>query len=391
MSVVLALLLAFPAVSIGACGGDDPVEPAVQRVTASPTADAGQPTAYEAERWGFSLTYDAGDFRLESTESTSSLPLSPSLLTGRELELKGLKTLDVNLTRTDADSLAASPGVGVTVQQLDFSNGEEGIGLARYALDVQLAELDRAWDGALWDEPLLSALGGSVDAVSVDAVGYDQAAATELHVRLSVAVLGRFVYTIREYAPRDQWDKTEAALDAVVQSIELQPLAGMDGLQPRNVLYENARYSFSLELPAAFPVVAQSEDPTSQLEFGAEFSDFAASPLVAAAVGVAEAPEGIGNSQSRLLETFYRTAAEQLRDEPAVVKVRSPQAVKLNGSTAWVIDVTRRQSDGTELRTRTYDIWHNSSVYSVIVRGRSDDWKADWAVLSRIVDSFHID
>jgi hypothetical protein len=387
---VLAFLLACPAVSISACG-DDPAEPAVQQVTASPTADAGQPTAYKAERWGFSLTYDAGDFRLESTESTSSLPLSPSLLTGRELQLKGLKTLDVNLTRTDADSLAAAPGVGVTVQQLDFSNGEEGVGLARHALHVQLAELDRAWDGALWDEPLLSALGGSVDALSVDAVGYDQAAATELHVRLSVAVLGRFVYTIREYAPRDRWDEAEATLGAIVQSIELQPLGGMDGLQPRNVLYENARYSFSLELPAAFPVVDQSEDPTPQLEFGAEFCDFAASPLVAAAVGVAAAPEGIGNSQSRLLETFYRTAAEQLRDEPAVVKVRSPQAVKLNGSTAWVIDVTRRQSDGTELRTRTYDIWHNSSVYSVIVRGRSDDWKADWAVLSRIVDSFHID
>jgi hypothetical protein len=106
VGVVLAFLLACPAVSISACG-DDPAEPAVQQVTASPTADAGQPTAYKAERWGFSLTYDAGDFRLESTESTSSLPLSPSLLTGRELQLKGLKTLDVNLTRTDADRSAA--------------------------------------------------------------------------------------------------------------------------------------------------------------------------------------------------------------------------------------------------------------------------------------------
>lgn len=390
VALTAALLLALATLLPGGCG-DDEKRPATGRVTASPSAGAGEVTTYDAKTWGFSLNYDAGTFRLESTESTSSLPLSASLFTGRELELRDLKTFDVGLTRTHTDNRAAAPGVSVTAQRLAHSSGAEGVGLARHALDVQLAELGRVWDGALWDEPQASALGGSIDAFTVDAVGYDQAAASELHVRLTVATLGRFLYTVREYAPRDQWDDAEPELAAIVRSVRLEQPGDMAGLQPRSVRYENARYTFSLELPAAFPVVSQAKRPTPDLQFGAQFCDFAVSPLVAVAVGVAEAPEGIGNSQSRLLETFYRDAAEQLRDEPAVVQVRQPKAVKLNGGTAWVIDVTRRQADGSELRTRTYDIWHNSNVYSVIARGRAADWQADWKVLGRIVASFHID
>lgn len=389
--LAIGLITLLPATAaVAGCGDDDPT-PAAQPVSTSLSPSAGELTTFAAERWGFSLAYESSLFRLESTESRSDLPLSPSLLTGRDLELRGLKTFDLGLTATDVTQSTAAPGVGVTVQQLTYSVGEDGLGLARHALGTQLSELERVWDGALWDEPQSSALGGAVDAVTVDAVGYDPAAGAELYVRTSVAAVGRFLYTVREFAPRDQWDEMESRLRTIVDSIELDPLGGMDGLQPRSVQYDNERYGFSLELPAAFPLVSQKEDPTPDLQFGTQFCDFSESPLVSVAVGISDAPEGIGNSQSRLLETFYRSAADKLANEPGVEDVRPPRAVKMNGGTAWVLDVTRRQSDGQKLRTRTYDIWHDSTVYSLITRGRVDHWQTDRGVLDRIVDSFHID
>jgi hypothetical protein len=374
------------ATGLAACGDDKP--PTV-KVTATPSEKPTGLSTYRAAEWGFSLRYDAAAYELQSNEGSSSFSLGPSIFTGKPLELTDLPSLHVSLLTAPADQGAATPGVSVAAQRLPFSVGDIGDGLAAWIRDDVLNQIRVTWGNVLTDQPRVTEVGG-MSAWTFEAVGFDEAAAAELHLRVYVAAFGDYVYTLRMSAPRERWDDLEPALAAILDSFAVDNAAADPGPSPRERPYQDEQYGFSLTVPEGLVNAQQRDTPTLDLLFGVQFVDVQTTPEIALAVGVAAAPEGIGNSQSGLLEKFYRGAAEQLREQPGVVAVADPREVDLGGDTAWVLDVTRKLADGRQLRTLTYDVWHNSYVYSVSARGRPDKWGSHWGLLEPAVLSFRV-
>jgi len=390
VTLALVTALAGGAFAISGCGEDEP-EPVPAAFTSTPSPTASGVTTYTAAGWGVSLSYESTDFALRTVESTSQLELGPSLLSDDPLTLAGLQTLDVTLELADATPAGpVVPQVSLTARRLPFSTGEDAEGLVRLVLDQTLAGLEKSLAGVLIEEPRSTDLGGAAVALEVEAVGDDAVAEDELHVRAIVATVGRYLYVARATALDATWAEVEPALTSVLDSVRLEGDDELSDLSAGDLEYVNDRYHFALTLPAGFPLVRNGEDPSPQLEFGAEFTDVSGSPLVAVSVGVAEAPGSVGNSQSRVMQAFYREAVDKLREEPTVVEARDPEAIKMNGATAWLIDVTKKTPDGDTVRTRTYDVWHDDYVYSIVAQGRATDWVADWSVLNPIIESFRI-
>jgi hypothetical protein len=379
-------LVALTALALAGCGEN---EPKPVRVTATPSQQPTGLSTYRAAEWGYSLRYDAADYGLDSIEGRSNLTLGPSLFTGTPVRLSGLPTLDTSFLLVPADDGAADPSLSIAAQRLPFSVGDMGEGLGAWLRDQLLDQIGAAWGDPLTDEPRLTEIGGVAGAWVFEAVGFDEAAATELHVRATIVAFGDYVYTLRISAPRERWDEVEPGLAELEQAFAIdnadEPPRG-----PVQRTYAKEKYGFSLEAPEGMVQAQEGGDPSPELTFGVQFADVRVSPLIALSVGVTAAPEGIGNSQSGLLEKFYRNAAEQLKEQPGVTAVAGPQEVDLGGDTAWMLDVTRTLS-GRELRTRTYDVFHNDYVYSIIACGRADEWAADWQVLEPGVFSFDVD
>lgn len=379
-------LVALAAVALAGCGED---EPKPIRVTATPSQQPTSLSIYRAGEWDYSLRYDAADYELNSNEGRSDIPLGPSLFTGKPVRLSGLPALDTRFVLVPAGEGAADPSLSIAAQRLPFSVGDTGEGLGAWLRDDLLEQIGTAWGDLLTDEPRLTEIGGVAGAWTFEAVGFDEAAAAELHLRATIVAFGDYVYTLRVSAPRERWDEVEPSI------AELEASFAVDNADdpPRGPVrrtYTSEKYGFSLDVPEGMVNAREGGDPSPDLTFGVQFADVQVSPLIALSVGVTAAPEGIGNSQSGLLEKFYRNAAEQLKEQPGVTAVAGPREVDLSGDTAWMLDVTRTL-EGTELRTRTYDVFHNDYVYSIIACGRADEWAADWQVLEPGVFSFDVD
>jgi hypothetical protein len=382
--------LALVALAVFAAAGCGEDEPKPVKVTATSSQPPTGFSTYRAEAWGYSLRYDAADYELNSNESRSTITLGPSLFTGKPVHLSRLPTLDTSFALVPADEGVANPSLAIATQRPPFSVGDMGEGLGAWIRDDLLEQIGTTWGDLLTDEPRLTEIGGVAGAWTFEAVGFDEAAAAELHLRATVVAFGEYIYTLRVSAPRESWDEVEPGLAELEESFAIDA-AGDPPRGPVRRTYANEKYGFSLEVPEGMVNAQEGDDPSPDLTFGVQFDDVSVSPLVALSVGVTAAPEGIGNSQSGLLEKFYRNAAEQLEEQPGVTAVAVPQEVDLRGGAAWMLDVTRKQADGSELRTRTYDIWHNDYVYSIIACGRADEWAADWEQLEPGVLSFDVD
>jgi hypothetical protein len=389
LPVVLSLAAVLvPVWGLAACGGDD--KPQTVKFTPTPSEKPTGRTTYRAKDWGFSLSYEAAEYELRSDQGSSSLLMGPSIFTGEPLDLSGRPSVNVSLLMSPADRGAATPTVSVAAQRLPFSVDAVGDGLAAWVRDDLLRQLGTSWGDVLTDKPQLGEIGG-VSAWTFEAVGFDEAAAAEMHLRVSVAAFGAYIYTLRLSAPRASWDEVEPKLATVLDSFTVDKRAADPGPAPDTRPYANTEYSFSLMVPEGLVKAQEGDDPTPDLQFGAQFVDVHTTPEIALSVGVAGAPEGIGNSQARLLEQFYRKAADQLRGQKSVLSVADPAQVDLGGDTAWLLDVTSKLPDGRRLRTRTYDVWHNAYVYSISARGRAGQWSVDWQLLEPAVFSFRVD
>jgi len=384
-ALAVALLAAW---LLAGCGDADP-QPV--KATVTPTAKPAGLSTYRAKEWGFSLRYDAAAYELQADELTSTLTLGPSLFTGKPLQLEGLPSLSVSLLATPAGDTASTPTVSVVAERLPFSVADMGDGLSAWLRDDLLEEGTTAWKDVLTDEPRQTELGGPAMAWTFEAVGLDETAGTELHLRAYVVAYGDYVYTLRTSATRKDWEDVAPKLAAIVDTFTIDPATADTGPAPVERAYSDDEYGFSMEVPEGLAKAEVADDPTADLQFGVQFVDVHTTPSIALSVGVSSTPEGVGSSQSGLLEKFYRNAAESLREMDGVVSVSAPTQVDLGDETAWMIDVTRELSDGRLLRTRIYDVWQSAYVYSVSARGRADHWDEDWRLLEPAVSSFNAD
>lgn len=386
------VLLALAAgVLFAASCGDDEGKPKAKPASASASVTTSVSTTYRSADWGFAVTYDSRLFALQATEARGSLGLGPSLLTDEQLRLEDCPALELTLPQTEGESpgadVASLPTVAVTVLELPSTAGDDADGLARQALLDWQDSLERSWQGVLADEMRLGEVGG-LPAWTYDAVGMDETAGGELRQRVYALAAADHIYTIRLTGRREDWDVIEPRLTALIDSFRLlrddqEQTAGGGTTTVR-------QFRFAIARPRGFIPVHDDAQLPKDLVYGLEFVDACHSPLVAYSVGVAAAPEGIGNSQAGLLETFYRSAAGHLREQADVISVQEPRAIGIGGKTAWLLDVTSKLDDGTHIRTRTYDVWQGDLVYSISARGRAAEWATDWQLLEPAVQSFDV-